>query len=93
MTYTLNSIWIFMGEGARFPSGVFISEENANKWIKEHELSGVLTQYPLEISTYDWAIKNYYFSPKKAHETSKEFIQKFTCASQKHYHYENGERE
>jgi len=36
-------------------------------------------------------IENDYWRPKKDHEKTSEFIQRFTSAYLEHYHYENGE--
>ena len=83
--------WIFNGSNSRFCSGVFSSRENAEKWIYKYKLSGLLTLYPIDESAYDWAINKHFFSPSKDSEKTAEFIQKFTSASQEHYHYENGE--
>lgn len=85
------AVWVFSGEGGRFPSGVFTALDVAQEWIRMHKLSGVLTCYPLNHCVYDWAVSGGYFEPKKEHETSPEFIQGFSCAAQEHYHYEHGE--
>jgi hypothetical protein len=84
-------VWIFSGGNSRFGSGVFSNRENAEKWIAKYQLSGVLTLYPVDEGVYDWAIRNKFFAPKKESETAAEFIQKFSSASQEHYHYENGQ--
>lgn len=85
-----NYIWLFHGAGGRFASGVFSSKERAFEWIGRHALTGTLTCYPINRGVYDWAIKQEYFTPKKEHEHSSDFIQNFTSASMKHYHFENG---
>ena len=54
----------------------------------ENALEGILTQYPLNISVYDWSVQSNLFTPIKAHEFSGEFKQNFTCAAQPHFHYE-----
>jgi hypothetical protein len=51
-------------------------------------LTGILTRYPLDISAYDWALETGAFRVKKPEQSSAEFIQKFTSASQEHYHYD-----
>ena len=86
----MQSIWIFNGAGGRFPSGAFTSEETAKKWILDNKLTGILTEYPLDTGVYEWAIKSEFFTPTKSKEKSPEFIQKFSCAQQKHFHFENG---
>ena len=52
-------------------------------------LSGILNLYPLNQSVYEWAVTNKYFTPKSSKESSPEFIQKFSSASQEHFYYEN----
>ncbi|HWB24017.1 MAG TPA: hypothetical protein VG738_00990 [Chitinophagaceae bacterium] len=84
--------WIFHGTGSVFSSGVFITKEAAETYIKKYKLTGVLTLYPVNEGIYDWAIANKIFTPKKESERTSEFIQRFTTASQEHYHYEDGER-
>ena len=89
----MENIWIFQGAGSQFSSGVFETVEQAETSIHKYKLSGVLTQYPIGITIYDWAINNKLFTPKKEEHSQSNFIQKFSSASQEHYHYENGERE
>lgn len=86
-------LWIFNGSNSRFCSGVFSSRKNAEDWIKKNKLSGLLTLYPIDEGAYEWAINHNFFSPSKDSEKTPEFIQKFTSASQEHYHYENGKLE
>ena len=50
------SVWVFVGEGASLPSGVFASSEAAALWIARHGLTGLLTEYPLGEGAYDWAV-------------------------------------
>ncbi|MDQ6787705.1 MAG: hypothetical protein M3033_12930 [Acidobacteriota bacterium] len=78
-------VWVFNG-GGNFPSGVFSSKENAEKWINHHKLSGCLTMYPLDEGSYDWAVENNYFSPKRDDQKTSKFIGKFACG-EVHYHY------
>lgn len=84
-------VWVFNGAKAHFPSGVFTSRENAEAWITEHKLEGTLTLYPLDQSAYDHAIAKGWFNPKLPGQNLPEFIQRFTSASQEHYHYERKE--
>ena len=88
-----NSIWIFHGENGRFSSGVFTTFELADDWIKNYKLTGVLTEYPLNIGVYDWAIREDLFAAKDESQQSPQFIQRFTSASQQHFHYEQGKIE
>lgn len=86
----MDEVWLFSGAGGRFTSGVFSEKEKAILWISENKLTGVLTNYPVDIGVYDWARERGYFVPKKEHESSSEFIQIFTCANMEHHHFENG---
>lgn len=86
-----STIWVFCGEGGRFPSGLFTKLDIAKSWIRKNKLTGVLTKYPLDQGVLDWAVSNGYFKPKKTHEFGSAFIQQFSSASQEHYHFENGD--
>jgi hypothetical protein len=86
-------VWIFNGSRASFPSGVFLDFDLAERWIVEHRLTGTLTAYPVCTGVYDWAIAEGYFRPRKPHETTPEFIGRFTTASMEHHHYEDGQRQ
>jgi hypothetical protein len=86
-------LWVFNGARSSFPSGVFSSVEKAEIFIRKYAMTGILTAYPKDELAYEWAIENSLFEPKKEEHRSPEFIQKFTTASQEHYHYENGVRE
>jgi hypothetical protein len=83
-------IWVFVGEGGRFPGGIFDSRPRAEEWIRKHRLTGVLTQYPLNTGAYDWAIESGFFTPRKDEHRTAEFIGGFSSASQEHFHYEDG---
>jgi len=87
----INSVWVFHGASGRFASSVFTSKLKAEEWIKKHNLTGILTEYPLDEGVYDWAIENDFFTVKKDSQRESSFIQAFTTASQEHFHYENGE--
>ena len=54
----MDSIWIFDGVGSQFPNGVFTTRELAEAWIIKHRLTGTLTQYPIDVGVYEWAIEN-----------------------------------
>ncbi|MBI1281300.1 MAG: hypothetical protein GC179_24445 [Anaerolineaceae bacterium] len=88
----IDEVWLFNGTNAQFPSGIFSSRERAEEWIQKHRLSGILTKYPVDISVYDWAIENGLFRVKDEEKKTANFIQRFSSASQEHYHYENGEQ-
>lgn len=84
-------VWVFNGSQNPFPSAVFTERHLAEEWITNNHLSGTLTSYPLNISIYDWAIEEGYFTPKKQKERSANFIANFSSASQLHYHFDNDE--
>jgi hypothetical protein len=86
----MSYVWVFHGEGGRFTSGVFKNLATAEEWIKINKLTGILSKYPVDIGVYDWAIQSNFFEVKKDSEANPQFIQKFTSASQDHYHFEAG---
>lgn len=90
----VQQVWVFSGAGKRvFPGGLFLDRSTAEQWIEKHRLTGTLTLYPVNVGNYEWCIANGWFQPRKAHESSPEFIGSFSAAQQEHYHYENGKRE
>ena len=89
----IRTVWVFTGPRALFPAGVFSTKELAEIWIRQHALSGTLTRYPLDDGAYDWATKGGFFTPSKPEHHSAAFIERFSAASQEHYHYESGLRD
>jgi len=89
-------VWIFNGSQGRFPGGVFTDVEKAEEWILQHQLTGVLTKYPVNRGCLDWAIENGITNLKPEQLAEKRcdpgFIGSFSTASQDHFHYENGTR-
>ncbi len=88
--HEIQTVWVFNGSNANFPSGVFTSRESAETWIATKGLAGILTEYPLDVPVYDYAIAMNWFTPKREDQKLSQFIQRFTSASQNHYHYEDG---
>jgi hypothetical protein len=84
------SVWVFNGARSTFPSGVFKNKGMADDWIRKHSLTGTLTQYPLDVGMYEFAIEASRFSPKKPHHTTSEFIGQFSGGGLDHFHYEDG---
>ena len=80
-------MWV-LNCGGSFPCGVFETKEAAEDIIKKYKLTGVLTQYPVNMLVIDWAIENNCLS-ESARTT--EDAGTYATAYQKHYHYENGE--
>ena len=87
------TVWVFNGARSNFPSAVFSKRGLAEQWIAKHLLTGTLTRYPLDVSSYDWAISRGFFEVSKSEHREGSFIQKFSSASQEHYHYEEGIRQ
>lgn len=86
----IESVWLFHGEDSNFTSGVFTNRTLAESWINQYKLTGILTLYPMNKGVYDWAMEEEIFTPTKEHQHKAEFIQKFSSASQEHYHYSKG---
>jgi hypothetical protein len=86
-------VWIFVGDGARFPSGAFSSRDNAERWIQTHNLSGTLRLYPLDEGVYEWAIRKGAFKSERPQDETPEFIGRFSSAIQDHFHYRTGAEE
>ncbi|MGM0554961.1 MAG: DUF7710 domain-containing protein [Myxococcota bacterium] len=84
-------VWIFNGAGARFPCAAFRTREQAEEQIRRHQMSGMLTKYPLGTTVYDWAVESGAFEPSRDEQESPEYIQRFSSAHLEHYHYEDGE--
>lgn len=85
-----SSVWVFLGDSARFPSGVFSTLGNAKDWILDNKLNGLLTEYPVDKGVYEWSVDNDYFIPKKPQHFESQFIAQFTTASQEHHRFEGG---
>ncbi len=86
-------VWVFLGTGATHASAVFITFEKAESWIDENILTGILTEYPLDISIYDWVVKKGYWSPSKPYHSTPKFKERFSSAYLRHYHYEDGKKD
>ena len=85
-------IWVFNDEHSNFLGALFSNKAEAEAWIRKHQLTGVLTLYPLDVGVYDLFIARGWFKPKKPEHYLPGFIGGFTQASQDHDHYENGRR-
>ena len=87
----MNFVWVFHGPRAQFASGVFSSQERAEEWIALHRLSGLLTRYPLDEGSYQWAVAQGTFKPKRDDQKAASFIERFADGSV-HHHYGAGTR-
>ena len=85
-------VLIFVAPKAVFPSAVFASLVDAENWITKHGLTGVLTEYPVGVGVFEWAVESGKFKPKPTKKIDASFIGQFTTAAMTHYHYENGVR-
>ena len=87
-------IWIFNGHHNQFPSGVFSTRDNAETWIKQHNLTGTLTAYPFDEGAFRWSLRNDMLNLKpekiKSKSTDADFIGNFSNISFEHYHFEMG---
>lgn len=83
-------VWIFNGPKGKFPGGVFSQLGIAEQWIRENHLTGMLTRYPLDVGSFDWAKDNGLVSEKLDGRADSDLIGSFSSASFEHYHYENG---
>ena len=86
----LKWVWVFCGEGARFPSGVFGSLATAKSWVASKGLSGLLTSYPVDVGVYGWAVDGGHFEPRRGKHQTARFIQGFTTSALPHHHFEDG---
>ena len=84
-------VWIFNGDGGRFPGGVFTSRIPAEEWIARHKLAGVLTAYPVDEGCFEWALRSDLITGR-ARERGNDptFVGSFSSASQEHFHYTDG---
>lgn len=90
---TVDSVWVFVGDGGVHPFGVFASRDDAEVVIAANELSGVLTWYPLGQSVYDYVVEKEFFTPSRPYQEEAKFKQRFSSASLPHEHYIDGRRE
>ena len=81
-------VWIFVAAGASFPSAVFRELESAEEWIERNKLTGVLTEYPVGIAVYDWAVATGLFRPKPSKRIDSAFIGRFSTAAARHSHFD-----
>lgn len=88
-----SSVWVFKGTRTYpgFPSAVFSKLELAVAWIRQNHLTGTLTQYPVDISVYDWVVQSGKLEADlDPAPRSPNAIANFSSAYQEHYHYEDG---
>ena len=81
-----------MGEGARMPSGLFSAQTSAEVWILHNRLTGVLTEFPVDIGVLDWAIRFAEFDPPVEKRASPAYVGRFTSGAVTHFRFEDGVR-
>jgi hypothetical protein len=87
----LSSVYLFSAHKSNFSSAVFSNYLQAKDWIEGNHLSGVLIEYPLDQSCYDWAIHEGHFKEKTPIDRAPVFIAKFVSAYQRNWHFEHGD--
>lgn len=60
-----NQVYVFMGEAANYPAGIFESKEKAEEVIKRYSLTGILSLYPIDMLLYNWAIEKKFSISKR----------------------------
>lgn len=86
-------VWVFNGNGAQFPSGVFSTLERAEAWIAQHRLSGVLTAFPIDEGAFHWALRVGAVTGRARERASdSSFVGSFSSALQDHHHFVDGQR-
>ena len=84
-------VWIFARGANDAPGGVFTSRDAAEEWIRRNRLSGVLTAYPLDEGSYDWAMRHGLVTGRATQRgDDPAFVASFSSASQEHFHYTDG---
>lgn len=91
MSHSSDRVFIFNSNKSCFSSAVFSSFPLANIWIEKNALSGVLTEYPLNQGSYDWAVEQGYFKVKSPIDRAPVFIGSFISTYQKRWHFIDGE--
>lgn len=86
------TVWVFNGEHSRLPAGIFTTREAAEAWIRERGPSGTLSEFPVDVSAYDHALREGLFTPKKPHELTAAFMADFSPRLY-HDHWRDGETE
>lgn len=84
------TVWIFHGDASRHASAVFRTEQDAQVWIEQHSLSGLLTEYPVGDGCYDIAVREARFNPSKEHHGTSDHVAGFSPGWTRHVHFENG---
>jgi hypothetical protein len=91
------SVWVLTptssatGDTGYQPKAVFSMAQVAAAWIASQRATCMLTEYPVDISVYEWATGRGYFTPTRDDQRASAFIETFSDASQAHCHFEDGQ--
>lgn len=80
-------IWIIQSSENLNVIGCFIQKSEAERYIIEHKLQCILTKYPVNMTVYDWVIKEDFWQPRNDLQKNSKFREKFTSAYLEHEHY------
>jgi hypothetical protein len=83
----MKTVYLFNGSHQRFPSGVFSSKEEAEQLIRQHALTGLLTEYPLDVLPYELAVEMGIVNFTKSWQTSPAYIEGFSNVGRIHGHW------
>jgi len=87
------NVWIFHGTGAPFASGVFANRDDGMAWIARHQLTGILTEYPVGDGCYDIALRDGHFVPSRPHHGTPPHVARFSPSHTAHVHVHSGEED
>lgn len=82
------AVWLFHGEHARHASGVFDTLDAGLAWAAEHQVTGILAEYPYG-GAYDVAVSEGRFTPSKAHHGTADHVAAFSPGL-RHVHLTGG---
>jgi len=75
-----------------FPAGIFRSRGEAESVIREKGLSGLLTEYPVDVLVYDHNLEGGHIRLTKAWQTTAKYIQQHASPGGcDHWHYTDGD--
>lgn len=83
-----SAVWIFHGDRARHASGVFDTLAAGLAWAAEHQVTGILSEYP-HGGAYDVAVSEGRFTPSKAHHGTADHVAGFSPGL-RHIHLSGG---
>jgi hypothetical protein len=82
------TVWLFHGDRARHAAGAFTTRADGLAWAAEHEVSGVLAEYPIG-GSYDVAVREGRFTPTRPHHGTAEHVADFSPGLE-HVHLTDG---